>query len=424
MRRGRALIATLVVLTACGSRTGLQVPERLEDAAPSRPDAGSPRTVDGGRPPNVDECVELPPREPPAFVDVGFVARISAADVLFLIDVTGSMGDEIERIRRTLRDTLIPAMVETIPDVQLSVASFGDFGIVPYGSERDRPFVLEQPSTSNADAVQNAVVRLRMGNGGDGPESQVEALWQTATGLGRGVHVAPRRCPEDTVGYPCFRSDGSRIVLLFTDAEFHNGPGDTEVYRAGEITPSPATYREAVAALNGIGAKVLGLFSGGFGADDAHEDLKSVARETGAVTPDGQPIVIDIGPSGERLDRGVIESVQTLVDEVPIDVDTLIEDWDGDAVDATDFVRGVQTLRADPPSGAIDRGDSYERVRPGTRVEFRVGLVNERIPQTAVPQVFYLTVVLRGDRVTRLKETDVAIVVPSIGGVGCEILEP
>ena len=47
-------------------------------------------------------------------------------------------------------------------------------------------------------------------------------------------------------------------------------------------------------------------------------------------------------------------------------------------------------------------------------------LANERIPQTDLPQRYRANVTMRGDRVTRLLELEVDLVVPSNRGVGCE----
>ncbi len=60
-------------------------------------------------------------------------------------------------------------------------------------------------------------------------------------------------------------------------------------------------------------------------------------------------------------------------------------------------------------------------MRPGTRVFFSILLVNDLIPQTDEPQTFLLRVVLRGDGVIRLSETLVEIVIPDIGGGGCDM---
>lgn len=400
----------------CGSKSPLTIPEPTDASVDTIIDTSIDTVIDAEVP--FDVCVELPPDEPPSEVEVAFESRILTADVLFLVDTTGSMLDEIEQIRRTLRDTLAPALVETIGDVSIGVASLADFPVGMYGSSDDVPFLLLTESTTDIGAVQNALDRLPNSAGADGPESQTEALYQAATGEGIGRYVPRASCSGGRVGYPCFRADGSRIILLFTDAPFHNGPGLSNPY-GGDVVPTPHTYAEAMNAMRGIGGKVLGLFSGG-SDDEALRDLNAIARDTGAVTPDGEPIVFDIGADARRLDVGVVESVRTLVEEVPIDIDILAEDVPDDDFDALAFVRALETVRAVPRSGAVDRGDRFDEVLPGTRVVFRVLLQNELFPRGPDPQFYYLQIVLRGDGVTRLQTTTTKIVIPSNEGVGCE----
>lgn len=424
MRRAGWMASLLLLTLGCGSKTGLGAPEPREDGGF---DAGFDGGFDGGfdagfdAGPVIDECVELPYEDPPRSVTVSFESRISAADVLFLVDTTGSMTEEIDQIARTVRDDLIPAMRDTIGDVRFSVASLADFNVGSYGGERDVPFMLLQGSTSDPDVIRTAIDRLPMSNGADGPESQVEALYQAATGEGIGRFVPPARCPDETVGYPCFRAEGSRIFLLFTDAQFHNGPDGSEPYVG--VEPRPHTYREAVDALNGVGAKVLGLFSGG--ADTfALEDLRDVARDTGAVRPGGEPLVFDIGTDGRNLDTAVVGAIESLVEEVRIDIDGIVEDVEGDDYDATDFVTYVRALRAEPESGAINLGDRFENVDPGTRVFFEIGLQNEILPPAMEARSYLMRIVLRGDGVTRLQTTIVQIVIPGVRGEECEDVAP
>lgn len=409
-------------LAGCGAKSGLTVPayDAGLDAPLPRPDAPFDVPPDAFVPPP-DECIELPPREPPEFIDVRFESRVSTADVYFLVDVTGSMGDEIEQIRTTVRDIIIPGIAGEIDNVHFAVGYYADFPVSGYGAPSDEVFSLLAPSTDDAGAVQDAVDRLMLQSGGDGPESTVEALYLSATGMALGRFVPPRRCPDGTtVGYPCFRTEGSRIFLVFTDAAFHNGPFGAWPYD-DSVTPRPHTYDETIGALRGIGGKVLGLYSGA-GDPEGFAHLEALARDTGAVRTDGSPIVFDIGSDGRALGESVIEAVRTLVDEVPIDIDTIIEDGEGDDFDAVMFVDRVEARSAVPASGATRREDRFDNVLPGTEVTFRVYLLNEMIERTDEAQRYRLRIVLRGDGVTRLKTTTVEVVIPSLDGEGCEEL--
>jgi len=245
-----------------------------------------------------------------ALVDEGCgtpMVDCTVADVLFLVDTTGSMSGEIAQIQARLRDTIIPGLAAEIADVRFAVASFDDFAVGSYGTFGDDPFTLVQPITSSVPTTQSAVNTLRAAGGADGPESQVEALFQAATGAGIGSYVARAPgCAGGGRGYPCFRPGATPIILLFTDADFHNGPGGAFSYSG--IFPTPHTYSDAVTALNAIGAKVLGLMSG----FPARDDLIAIARDTGALASDGSPIVFDIGSDGRSLGPDVVRAVQTL----------------------------------------------------------------------------------------------------------------
>jgi hypothetical protein len=412
----RALVViALAGALGCGAKTGLDAPRSRDAGTASLVDSGLDAGVDGG--PVIDVCIELPHRDPPRQVNVDFLGRILSADVLFLVDTTGSMTEEIEQIRESLRDRIVPALADAIGDVRFSVASLADFPVGMYGERDDVPFILHQASTDDIGAVQRALDRLPSSNGQDGPESQTEALYQAASGSGIGTFVPPASCPAGTVGYPCFRSEGSRIFLLFTDAEFHNGPTGTNEY-LDDVEPAPHSYPDALASMESIGAKVLGLFSGG--SDRlALRDLEVVARDTGAVDERGEPIVIDIGPDGRSLGAAVVDAVQTVVDEVPIDIDLVVEDVEGDDLDATDFVREIVALRAAPVGGAQNRGDRFDDVRPGTRVFFSVALQNEILPPSDEARSYLMRIVLRGDGVTRLDVTVVQVVIPGVGMETC-----
>lgn len=166
--------------------------------------------------------------------------------------------------------------------------------------------------------------------------------------------------------------------------------------------------------------KVLGFYSGGEEEDGTRHDqhIRAIVSDTGAVTRDGEPLVFDIGDRGWGLGVGVAENVRALVEEVPIDIDLVLEDVPSDGF-ATRFVSRVEALGATPPAGATVLEDRFDAVVPGTRVAFRVHLENEGLVPAATPQRFRMRAVLRGDRVSRLSTQLVDIVVPAVDGAGC-----
>lgn len=161
--------------------------------------------------------------------------RIRTADVYFLMDTTGSMDGEIETLQRDLTTGvfstgcdggIIGSIQCTIPDAWFGVGHFDDYPVEPYGGAAEGDIVYGHAKDIDADvaAAQQAVNDLELHYGSDGPESQSQALWAMATGRGLGEYLPARTgCADGRWGYPCFREGTVPIVVLMTDAEFHNG---------------------------------------------------------------------------------------------------------------------------------------------------------------------------------------------------------
>lgn len=426
-RRCSVLLAlALITATGCGAKTGLYVD-----------DTGNNGPIDTGiRDAGVDApmrdasfdgpCIEVPFDGGPVDLALTVEAEVGRADVVFLIDRTASMGEEIDRIREQLRDQLAPSIRSAIPDSQLGVATFADFPVEPYGSPReDTPFELRLPMTNELSRVQAAVNAIELNDGRDIPESQVEALYQLMTGEGFPAYGVPPSagCPMGGSGYACFRRDALPVVLLFTDAEFHNGPGGDNPYMARAITPPPHTYGQALTALTARGAVVIG-FDSGDGAPREH--LEAVAEDTGA-TSDGEALVYDIGGLGQRLGTSVVSAIETFAGTVVQDIDAIISDPDPrDGVDVLAFIEGVFPVSADPMSGvaSIDRdGRAFRGARAGTSLSWQLVLRNDAFVPGPEPQRFQVEVIfrgIRGDSTRRLQSIIVTIVVPGADGAGCE----
>jgi predicted small lipoprotein YifL len=424
-----SLLAAVTMLAGCGAKTGLDVPDANVDAA--RPiDAGvDVGPHDAGRDAGSDAsipCVLLEPDAGPIELPLDTQVTLGRADVVFLIDVTGSMSQEIGHIQAELRDTIAPGIQAAIPDAQLGVATFADFPVEDCGTGEDRAYNLVLPVTSDLARVQAAVNGIGVSNGGDPPEAQVEALFQTATGAGLGDFIAPSfGCPAGGFGYACFRNDALPVILLFTDDLWHDGPANADPFSIAcpellrSVTPHP--YSAAVSVLQSRGVRVMGLFSGLDGT--ARAEMDRVATDTSAVDASNRPLVFDIGVHGDALSSSVISAITTLSNVIRFDIDTvLVDPIPGDGVDPRMFVQAVTPIRAEPMDGveSIDvAAGTFRQVRTGTRVVFQLTLRNGSIAPGAGPQVFPLEIVFRGDRRTRVGSTTIDIVIPGIDGSGC-----
>lgn len=404
--------ALLLAVAAC-SRTGLPLP--------------TPEMVDEGVTEEGPQCVLLPADGREAVVDLETDARLRRADVFFLLDVSGSMAAELEEIRGRLRNDIAPLIRATFPDVEFGVGSFSDFPLPEpgYGGPDDRPFALQLQMTDELSEVQAALDSLEITAGADAPESQVEAMYQVATGEGLGGFISPSfGCPTGGFGAPCFRDDAEPVVLLFTDAPFHNGPRDipSDRYLPGLIFPEPHTYSEALEALLARRIRVIGLWSGDSDAVD-RADIELTAGDSGARYADGQPLVFDIGRDGERLGNGVVSSLSDFADAAVFDVSVVVVDPDPtDAIDVRRFLAGVEPLRATPMGGvaSVDlAGGRFLGVQAGTTVTFAVRLRADA--SVAVPRGQRIRVRLefRGDDAIFLGVKEVDVVVPGLDGDGC-----
>ncbi|TPW09511.1 MAG: hypothetical protein FD127_4122, partial [Acidimicrobiaceae bacterium] len=173
---------------------------------------------------------------PSASDPLNLTVTVRTADVYFLMDTTGSMGGEITNLRAGITTgTYVPgcpggimgAIRCIIPDAWFGVGHHDDFPYAPFGSAASGDVVYRnlQDITMSTAMAAAAVGRIPLHYGYDWPESQSQALWAVASGGGLGGYLSARTgCPAGTWGYPCFRNGTIPIVILFTDAPYHNGP--------------------------------------------------------------------------------------------------------------------------------------------------------------------------------------------------------
>jgi hypothetical protein len=262
--------------------------------------------------PGVDECATGIDEDCDGLVDEGCTtpsADCTVADVLFLVDVTGSMGSAIGEIRRQLGTEIAPALDRSIGDLRMAVASYQDFPVDFYGSAGDVPFLIRQTATNDLPAVQAACDGLAAAGGNDEPESASEALYQSVTSDGLSGLVSAASCPGGGTGQACFRPGAQPIIVLVTDAHFHNGPGGSNPYSG--VFPTPHTYDEAVSALHAVDARVVGVAVNTYGFV-ALDDLRRVATDTGAVDGGGAPIVVDATAGSSAVVDGIVNAVRDL----------------------------------------------------------------------------------------------------------------
>ena len=124
-------------------------------------------------------------------------AEAPRLDVVFLIDTTGSMGDEIAVVKKSIVDMITEIESgKPMPDVR--------FGLVLYRDRGDMYVTKTFELTRDTDSVIRAVRDIDAGGGGDTPESVNEAL-----------HVAVSEINWDA------DIDTEKTIFLIGDAKPH-----------------------------------------------------------------------------------------------------------------------------------------------------------------------------------------------------------
>lgn len=210
--------------------------------------------LDAGDPLHIDVTVTVP-------------ATPSKLDLFLLEDLSGSFGDDLPVIK-TLVPNLVSAITGVVSDTLFGVGSFVDKPISPFGSAFSGDYVYrtDLALTANTGLLQTTLNGLTIKGGNDEPESQLEALLQTAV----------RATSE--VG---FRNDAFKVVVLSTDATYHlagdfasvppnNGDAilDGSPEGTGEDYPSIAQLKNALQAAN-----IIPIFAVTTNVISTYEDL-------------------------------------------------------------------------------------------------------------------------------------------------------
>lgn len=406
-----ALAALATAITACGAKTGLETPDVEVVDVVDATDVQMPEP---------DICLEPQPDAGFYRVNLQTNAQVAVADVLFVIDRTGSMDQEIDNVRQGLRTVIVPGLIHSIPDLNLGLVTYADFPIDPYGAPEDRPFSLERSMSSQFTALQGAIANVQANGGGDNPEAMVEALYQVATGEGLQPYIpAAGACPTLGVGYACFRPRAQPVIVVIADAPMHNGPvsaGDSHPYDRTSFAPfsPPHTYADMISRLTTtLRPRVIGINSG-LEPFSGRRDLEQLARDTGTLGSNGAPLVFDIGPDGSGLSEQVVSAIQRLTAEVRLNTVSAraVDDGSGGAL----LVRGVRPVSATPMS-QIDHLDdtTFYNVVPGTRLDFELLLDQNLIVPGPTERRFVVRIEFLADGRPTLGTRDVVIVIPARG---------
>lgn len=170
------------------------------------------------------------------------IVQRARLDLVFLIDATGSMGDEIDKLKASLQAIASDAArLPSQPDIC--------FGLVAYRDKGDEFLVRSHDLTNDLAGFQKALNRLQANGGGDMPEAMSEAL-------------------HETVDQLSWRGDGAtRMVVLLADAP-------------PQLGPDRPRYDDAMLTALGKGIKIFSV--GASGLDPQGEYIhRQLAQFTG-----------------------------------------------------------------------------------------------------------------------------------------------
>ncbi|HZF66552.1 MAG TPA: vWA domain-containing protein, partial [Gemmatirosa sp.] len=140
------------------------------------------------------------------------------ADIVFLIDVSGSMAPVIDALRRNIEvfiDTLSAGDANNaapVKDWRGRVVGYRD---IEHSAVDGTEWFVDGPFVRDAVALKAQLAALRAEGGGDEPESLLDALYRVAT-----TPASPKGAQGEEPRQWRYRSDAARVVIVFTDASF------------------------------------------------------------------------------------------------------------------------------------------------------------------------------------------------------------
>jgi hypothetical protein len=140
------------------------------------------------------------------------------ADVVFLIDVSGSMAPIIDALRKNVEafvDSLSSGGANNAAPVRDWRGKVVGYRDIEASSSEGLEWMEDHPFVRDTAALKAQLASLQAQGGGDEPESLLDALYKVAT-----MEATPKGSQSEDPGKWRYRSDAARVVVVFTDASF------------------------------------------------------------------------------------------------------------------------------------------------------------------------------------------------------------
>ena len=140
------------------------------------------------------------------------------ADIVFMVDVSGSMKPCIDALRTNIEvfiNSLSRGEANNAPPIRDWRGKVVGYRDIETAQSEGLPWILDNPFVRDAAALKAQLGNLRAEGGGDEPESLLDALFKIAS-----MDASPKGSQSDDPGKWRYRSDAARVVIVFTDASF------------------------------------------------------------------------------------------------------------------------------------------------------------------------------------------------------------
>ena len=356
-----------------------------------------------------------------------FNTGISKIDVTFLLDLSGSMGEEQQNLRDKIKTDVVEKIAtlnEGTLDAAYAFAHFMDFG-----NDMDLVYKVDTLVTKDIDALKAAIDSTPQVTGG------IECHWLAlyAATISEDIYgecstidfsTFPQEkvtcniplpdCtdrPGDRAGL-CFREKSMPILIIITDEP----PTDTYMPPANKKASDLAL--QTMAAQN---AKFIGIDSSGTsGNRNISKFFETVSDATGTLDKNGKSFNFAVGndavaADGKAMSEKIGEAIESLTSFVQMDV-WVAGNASGECngTNIANFIKGGIPLKAEPPEGAqIDTANmKFLKVNPGTVVTFDVQFHNDFCPNpTGAPVLYKAEAMVLGEG-AYLSKKEVRIIVP------------
>ena len=362
-----------------------------------------------------------------------FDTDISKIDVAFMLDLSGSMGEEQQNLKDKIKSDVVEK-IATLNEGTLD-AAYAFVHFMDFSDNMDVVYKVDTLVTKDIDELKAAVDNSPLANGG----TECDWLVLYAATISEDIHGPCSTEPEvnwmpgmssekatcniplpDCTGREgnraglCFREKAMPILIIITDEP----PTDTFMPPSNEKASDLAI--KTMAAQN---AKFIGIDSSSTNGNKNISDFfEAVSSATGTLDANGKSFNFTVSSDavaadGKAMSEKIGEAIESLTSFVQMDVwvaGNSNELCNGTDMSVANFILGGIPIKAEPPEGAsIDAANmKFRDVNPGTIVTFDVQFHNDFCPNPTNAPVLYKAEAMVLGEGAYLSKKEVQIIVP------------